>query len=451
MKNLILMAVLFSIVSLVVMADEIPLSSHSEDSSFKLVKEDLRKFPTAILDTQCHLKSVITETVETVQGPFSKVTIPGFALTQALGKPQLPVLTRSLELPMEMEVSAEVLSKTATEFSLASLQLFHPIYPSQSENPENTDFAYDIATYQKGYSQKALVSVKAIGIIPGARVWNIQVVLADYDPLQSKIKFYNDIVIRLHFNNMNLGTLKSVHQALFTPIIEPLVGTAQRGSPVVQLSTDKYCHFAQNDGQYTISTSEASFKLFGNTYSYDYSEDQGMPSRVMVSLAPYSAVEITPAGTRLQDGSVWTLVPEFSMAWIVKASKCAYSATYKVQATGRLLSAYKKVQINYAGGTVNMVGLDHANSDPSQLGLQGGDIPTTWTYHLEIYVLDFDLYKDVHFNDGMVEWRDTFNMSKVICRQPLSLCSKSIIIGIVKDDPLLWASPIYTINLKKGR
>lgn len=231
MKKLLFYLLFFSIVCLLP-AQEISLSSGAEESALTLLQEDLSNPNNAYMEFQCHSKSFFAESVESSHGKFTKISIPGFACTNVAGKPELPIATQLIEIPAGANVSVEILSRQVLEFSLARLQILHPIFPFQ---PSSDRFVKNQEDYTADYNMAEPVSLTEVGILRNSRIFHLKIHLANYSPRQGKIKFYNDVRVRIHISGYNLTSARIAKQkyasAPFTVALQNVV-QSQAISPV---------------------------------------------------------------------------------------------------------------------------------------------------------------------------------------------------------------------------
>lgn len=204
MKKFILLVI--AICFTCVFANEIILSRTGEETNISIESENLDS-EVGSMTINFHIKSVFSEDLETAKGTFSRLFVPGCFHTNDEGKPQLPVANRLVEVPYNCEVSAEIVSMVEQEFDLGNVGIQYPISPAQPsvcKQNEIEDYKFDPFSYALKYSKSSPLKVKEIGIMHNYRLILLQLQLANYNPYDDKIKFFNNVVVKLTYNNLDM-------------------------------------------------------------------------------------------------------------------------------------------------------------------------------------------------------------------------------------------------------
>lgn len=168
--------------------------------------------------------------VETRQGTFSRIGIPGFTHTQRLGEPALPLNRQIVAVPLGAEVTADAVSFDRREISLTDAGVRFPVMPAQpslskSERPEGVPFAYNAQAYARsGYDERPLVTVEELGILRGLRLFAVTVEPVHYDPSRQMLAVYNEIQVEVRFTGGDLAATRDLRARTWSPYFESLYG-----------------------------------------------------------------------------------------------------------------------------------------------------------------------------------------------------------------------------------
>ena len=146
--------------------------------------------------------------VKVSQGVFSLVNIEDYGKSNNPGAPQLPQLTKLLQVPVCDSVVVKVVDATYKEYDAASLGIDHPLYPSQpsvSKSEPRPPFAYNQKIYSTDeFYSLPLVSVENCGIRRDVALANVYVSPVQYNPVAKKIRLYTKIDVEFTFVNADL-------------------------------------------------------------------------------------------------------------------------------------------------------------------------------------------------------------------------------------------------------
>ncbi|MCD4795473.1 MAG: T9SS type A sorting domain-containing protein [Bacteroidales bacterium] len=201
--------------------DVILLNSYK--SSVEMTEKRYEKLSLSFNYTQ--IKSF---TVDTKEGNFDEIIIPGAYFTGEIGTPKLPASKKLIDIPFDAEISIKILNYTVNEYNLKDYGISHKIMPVQpdvkkDEDPTDVKFEYDKGSYEtKGYITPELVDVEILGIMRGVRIARLTVSPVSYNPVEDKIKVYNNIEFEIQFNNSNIAKTEYISQAAYSPFFEPV-------------------------------------------------------------------------------------------------------------------------------------------------------------------------------------------------------------------------------------
>ncbi|BBM87230.1 C25 family cysteine peptidase [Candidatus Uabimicrobium amorphum] len=222
-------------------ADEIFLSRTTEETNTKIVSEDMSS-EIGSTTIRFHIKSVFTEEVETAKGKFTRLYVPGCFNTNQEGTPKLPVASRLVEVPYGCEVTAKIESSVEREFDLAAIGIHSPISPYQPsvcKQDEESEYKFNPVAYATKYSKTSPLRVKEVGIMHNYRIILLQMQLANYSPADNKIKFYNNIVVKLTYNKLDMNKVSAFKQKYSSRSFDVLTTRVLTSKKMARFSRDR--------------------------------------------------------------------------------------------------------------------------------------------------------------------------------------------------------------------
>lgn len=190
------------------------------------------------------------ETVKTTDGFFTKISMDEYMPSNKVGYPELPVLSKLLEIPLCDSVVATVSNAVFEEFDAYGLGIKHPIYPVQTNYPKtytgDRPFDQNKELYRtNAFYAEPLVQVKKIGTMRDITMANICVSPVQYNPVTNKVRVYRSLDVTVSFVSANIpGTyeLKSKYgspafQVGAAAVINPMERTRNEfsGAPIKYL------------------------------------------------------------------------------------------------------------------------------------------------------------------------------------------------------------------------
>jgi hypothetical protein len=152
---------------------------------------------------QCSINDFYFENIQTEKGLFSKLTFEDGKKTIELGKPQLPVFRKIIELPYDANPSIEIISNTIQELNISEngMSLIYPLQYSISKTPEQRTFECDEALYKTDkYYPERIFDVKDLGLLRKHNLYQITIFPIQYNPIQARLKVYSKMTISIKFN-----------------------------------------------------------------------------------------------------------------------------------------------------------------------------------------------------------------------------------------------------------
>ncbi|MBD3302949.1 MAG: hypothetical protein GF346_10920, partial [Candidatus Eisenbacteria bacterium] len=174
-----------------------------------------------------------TMDVETPEGTFTRLLIPGFHTSKREGAPELPMMNRLIEIPHGAEARIEVLSVETRDLVLADLGVEHPLFPTQpsmpkSADPETWPFVLDPATYATDRLAGELVDLVPQGRLRAVDLGRIEVAPVEYFPQEGRIRVSERIEFRIVFEGVDPARAADykapLHSPFFTHLYDQIDG-----------------------------------------------------------------------------------------------------------------------------------------------------------------------------------------------------------------------------------
>ncbi len=164
--------------------------------------------------------------VASLNGNFIELGLSGYSKIYDAGKPQLPVMSRMIEIPYGAEVLVNIISYTEQEITFSDLGISTKIIPAQASVSKNLDtrylpFAFDQSVYQtNGFTSTPLVRVETSGIMRGVQMGNLIVSPFQYNPVTNVLKVYNDLVFEVSFKHPDLAKTEMMKEKYYSPYFQ---------------------------------------------------------------------------------------------------------------------------------------------------------------------------------------------------------------------------------------
>jgi subtilisin-like proprotein convertase family protein len=224
MKNrLFLLLLLVAGVSPLVVAEEIFVSRDQRKTDISIVQDNLNAKGDASLVVECHLQSLTSQEIATPQGNFTKLYVKGWQYTYNVGAPQLPMLSRLIELPLGKTLTVKLLSSTVTEEEAKVYNIRYPLYPTQPswrKDQKDCPFAYSREAYQLSFGKDGIVEIEELGMLRSARLALLHFKPVQYSPLDSKIRIHNDIRAEIGVSEADMTATLAMKNVYATPYLD---------------------------------------------------------------------------------------------------------------------------------------------------------------------------------------------------------------------------------------
>lgn len=160
-----------------------------------------------------------TQNIKTDQGTFCRISYEGMTPLQNEGKPELPVITNLLEIPLCEDMEVTVVNSTYEEYDLAELGITYPIMPTQPKHPKSEDgpfpFVMDEATYaSNSFYGTTLAQCEKVGMLRNINMGSISISPFEYNPVTGQLRVCTHLDVEISFTNANIPQtmeMKTLH------------------------------------------------------------------------------------------------------------------------------------------------------------------------------------------------------------------------------------------------
>lgn len=132
---------------------------------------------------------------------YQRISIPGHGTNTELGKPELPVIGRVIEIPYDIDVSLSIYKSeyiTLKDYTVFPFQI-PEIDPSESDSMFIKDYnQYAINAFYP--NQLAMITSEDIGIIRGHRVAFLKMNPLQYNPVTKELRLYSKVEVQINYS-----------------------------------------------------------------------------------------------------------------------------------------------------------------------------------------------------------------------------------------------------------
>ncbi len=169
----------------------------------------------------CSIDKIHFYDAKTPKGDFTVVYNPSFAFGGEYGCPQLPVITKLVQVPFGAKFNVSIKNYDVQEYKLADHGISKLVYPHQPSAPKDgseVPFVYEPSSYiTKGENGLPMTSFKEIGIMRHMRLAQLIVAPVKYDATENKLVVYNNLDFEITFTDSDLPATKAEHETHYSP------------------------------------------------------------------------------------------------------------------------------------------------------------------------------------------------------------------------------------------
>ena len=157
--------------------------------------------------------------ISTSRGDFIKLSGPKLLPVYTVGKPNLPVYSKLIEVPLNADVKVRVVSYDEEIIDLNSKGFTEKIIPAQAserKTPQNDVFAVNKNIYSKNtfYSQGEIAYYEDRGQKRATRIGRLEIRPFSYNPVKNLLKVYKNIKIEVSYTGADHEATKKLKKKL---------------------------------------------------------------------------------------------------------------------------------------------------------------------------------------------------------------------------------------------
>ena len=181
------------------------------------VKSDMTR-----LKASFSFSTIEAQDYENERGTFSWLSLPNTVIGGNEGDPQIPAVSELIAVPFGATPSIRVTSYSTTEYDLEDYGI-HRLMPRQpdirkDQRPEDVPFVYNEAAYQtRGLRSEPLARVSIDGVMRGVQVGRMSIEPVSYDPVNNKIRVFNDIQVEVSFDGADARATEDMLVSTYSP------------------------------------------------------------------------------------------------------------------------------------------------------------------------------------------------------------------------------------------
>jgi hypothetical protein len=196
------------------------------ETSARIVQNDENslRFINIISEFSIHTK-------KTSSGEYSKLSVPGYFPDMNIGNPELPVMTKLIEVPYNADFEINIISYDKEVVDLKEQGYTQKIFPNQRSLFRNEDAAdQKFEKNQDLYNSKTLYQPDPIQIINKSRMRGINVAQIILNPFQYDLEtntlyVLNNMEVEILFHNADMDKTQTEKTTRYSPAFESVYNT----------------------------------------------------------------------------------------------------------------------------------------------------------------------------------------------------------------------------------
>ena len=166
--------------------------------------------------------SIESDLISNEKGQFSELFIDGSFPNGNVGEPQLPMITRLIAIPDGATPVVTVGNYSETEYKLSDYGI-GKVSPMQAPirknvDPSKVEYAVNEAAYARNsYNDDPIAMVEVLGTMRGLTLGRLIVQPVRYNPAAGTIKVFNDVNVKVNFQNGDAASTAQMFKNTFSP------------------------------------------------------------------------------------------------------------------------------------------------------------------------------------------------------------------------------------------
>ena len=167
----------------------------------------------------------ITE-AKTLDGVYNRIVVPNYYPDNIIGNPELPVLTKLIEIPLNCDIQISIISYDEQIINLNEYGAQLPLVPNQAslfknQDPKDVPFEKNEAIYSDlEYYSTDLIKIDLLSKMRGIQVAQLTVSPFSYDIETNVLTVKNNIEVEVSFKNSDLVKTTELKTSKYSPAFE---------------------------------------------------------------------------------------------------------------------------------------------------------------------------------------------------------------------------------------
>lgn len=196
------------------------------NTGITILEDNIQENGNGILRFGCSLDKIYYYDANTPRGDFTVLYVPEFYFGGEYGAPQLPVITKLIQIPFDATVKVTVKGFEAQEYDLTSIGIRNKVYPRQPSAPKDgskVPFVYNKSAYiHKGFVGMPMASFQEVGVMRYMRIGLLTIAPVKYNAVENKIEVYQNMEVELSVENANISKTYEIFSNYYSKAFEPI-------------------------------------------------------------------------------------------------------------------------------------------------------------------------------------------------------------------------------------
>lgn len=151
------------------------------------------------------LSSFNSQILYTQKGEFAVLSADSYSKSNVIGAPQLPEISRLIQIPQNSDAQVKVISYDVKEYHLAGFGITQPLLPAQPSQPKNDqpnpEFVQNELIYKNNaFYGESLARIEVTGEMRGVKVASLILSPVVYNPVTNCIRVYDNLLVEVSFS-----------------------------------------------------------------------------------------------------------------------------------------------------------------------------------------------------------------------------------------------------------
>jgi hypothetical protein len=176
------------------------------------------------------LSDVTLIPVQKKDNSFYQLKAKGLIKTYNVGMPDIPVISKLIEVPLEADVSFEIIGYREEIINLNNYGIRSKIIPAQrslSKNEQEGELELKKEVYNTDdFLYKETAKYYESGIMRNIRMGRIEIHPIQYNPVKNTLKILNNLQIKVIFNHPDMAKTKELKKKTYSPVFGNFLKTS---------------------------------------------------------------------------------------------------------------------------------------------------------------------------------------------------------------------------------